>query len=238
MILPCERLQLSVIVPVGPTDSAWLTLLPCLSCLGHQSEVCIVATESAPHDLTVLLKHHQVTAEVRWIATASGRARQMNEGASQARGDCLWFLHADSQFDASVVSKLMAAIEAHPEALHFFDLAFAKTSWDWTLLNEWGVRFRSRVLGLPFGDQGFCLQRDLFSQLGPFNEDVAYGEDHLLVWNCHCAGVPLRPVGTTLTTSPRKYQQRGWLRTTALHLWRTWRQALPQWWRFHRSRSK
>ncbi len=33
----------------------------------------------------------------RVVLSAPGRARQMNAGARQARGDWLWFVHADSQ---------------------------------------------------------------------------------------------------------------------------------------------
>lgn len=222
------RFGLSVIVPVGPGDSAWALLLPSLADLAETSEICFVATQPAPAELPLLLEHHGIDNPTRWIVSPPGRARQMNEGAAHAEGAFLWFLHADSQVSRAGIADLYAAIGAFPAALHFFDLAFARDRLSPVVLNEWGVRFRSHVLRLPFGDQGLCLHRELFDRLGPFDEQVAYGEDHLLVWNCHGQGVPLHPVGATLTTSPRKYHDRGWLTTTALHAFRTWRQAVPQ----------
>jgi hypothetical protein len=42
-----------------------------------------------------------------------------------------------------------------------------------------------------------------------------------LVWQAHKANVKLNQISATLTTSARKYQQRGWLNTTLRHgyLW-------------------
>ncbi|HZF97242.1 MAG TPA: glycosyl transferase family 2, partial [Pseudoxanthomonas sp.] len=92
-------------------------------------------------------------------------------------------------------------------------------------LNALGAWFRSRCLGLPFGDQGLALPRALFERLGGFDESLRGGEDHDLVWRARRAGVPLQPARAPLYTSARKYAQRGWGATTAFHLRETWRQA-------------
>ena len=68
----------------------------------------------------------------------------------------------------------------------------------------------------------------MFFSLGGFPEDAPYGEDHLLAWRAHQQGVPLRCTGARLRTSARKYGERGWLRTTARHVYLTYRQALPE----------
>ncbi len=54
------------------------------------------------------------------------RAASLNAGAAKATGDYLWFLHADSQLDAACVPALHQAIKQHPDALFYFDLAFAR----------------------------------------------------------------------------------------------------------------
>jgi GT2 family glycosyltransferase len=89
---------------------------------------------------------------------------------------------------------------------------------------------------MPFGDQGFCLRREIWERLGGFDTHASYGEDHLFVWKARRAGVPLRPTGGTLRTSARKYQERGWLRTTARHLHLTATQAFPEWLKLVRAR--
>lgn len=163
------------------------------------------------------------------IVTSEGsRARSLNAGARRARGDLLWFLHADSRPGVEAVQRLLAAAQAHPAALLFFDLAFANDAGPLVRINQWGGNLRSRLLRLPYGDQGLACRREVFERIGPFREDVAYGEDHLLVWQAHRAGVKLARVGTRLPTSARTYAEHGWLRLTLLYQYRFLAQALPQ----------
>ena len=93
-------------------------------------------------------------------------------------------------------------------------------------MNAAGANLRARWLGLPFGDQGLLLPRACFEALHGFDEQAAYGEDHLLVWAARRAGLPLRHIPAVLETSARKYARHGWLRTT----WRHWRLTVAQAW--------
>jgi GT2 family glycosyltransferase len=160
----------------------------------------------------------------------------MNRGAEAARGDFLWFLHGDSRIDSSAVQQLAVALEERPEALHYFNLRFLADGPRALRLNEWGVSLRSRILKLPFGDQGYCLSRDLFTRLGGFDECAPYGEDHLFVWAARKQSIPLNRVPAAIGTSGRKYAQQGWARTTARHLWLTLLQAVPEAWRTFKGR--
>ena len=83
-----------------------------------------------------------------------------------------------------------------------------------------GANMRSRLLGLPFGDQGLCIKKSLFDTLDGYPEDCPYGEDLLFVWQARLAGIPLQRVPSKLLTSGRKYQQRGWLQLSLLYQWR------------------
>jgi rSAM/selenodomain-associated transferase 1 len=83
-------------------------------------------------------------------------------------------------------------------------------------INEIGCWIRSRLLGLPFGDQGFCLSRIHFERIGGFPEDVAYGEDHVFVWRAKQNGIALKAIKAILKTSARRYRDQGWLKTTLL----------------------
>lgn len=48
-------------------------------------------------------------------------------------------------------------------------------------LNAIGANVRSKVFGLPFGDQGFLIRKEVFTNLGGYPVDCYYGEDHLFV---------------------------------------------------------
>jgi rSAM/selenodomain-associated transferase 1 len=152
----------------------------------------------------------------------------MNLGAMAACRRFLWFLHADSRLATNATASLDLALGINPEAIHYFDLTFHDDGPALARLNAWGANLRSRFLGLPFGDQGFCLSKEQFRRLGGFDETVRFGEDHLFIWRAHQNQVVVRPVGATVATSARKYARGGWLPTTLCHLWRTAAQALPQ----------
>lgn len=221
--------RLSVVIPVGPGDAAWRGLLTQLGPqLQTETEVLVAATIPEPPEFTALRPAIVSPTHWRWLVGPSGRAMQQNHGANQAGGGFLWFLHADSRLPPNALAVLGQRLALDPAALWYFDLRFLPDGPRLMWLNALGAQFRSRLLGLPFGDQGLALSRGAFERLGGFREDLPYGEDHLLVWAARRSGVRLRPVGCALYTSARKYQQRGWLGTTLTHIRLTWRQALPE----------
>ena len=222
------RLKLSIVIPVGPGDTAWRDLLDDLAVLKGAAEVILVApTGETPPDFVPA--DHGLRIPARWQEAPAGRARQQNAGAADAAGETLWFLHADSRLTAAATNAAMAFC-GHA-ALGYFNLEF-DTDGPWlTRLNALGARLRSRWLGLPFGDQGLLLPRRLFDAIGGFDESLHAGEDHALVWAARRAGIPLASVGVALRTSGRRYAEHGWLRTTLHHASLTVTQA----YRFARS---
>ncbi|MDB5365551.1 MAG: putative glycosyltransferase [Rhodospirillales bacterium] len=203
--------DVSIIVPIGPGDESWRDLARDLD--GSDAELIWVATEPAPADAPA----------GRWLVARPGRAQQLNDGARAATRGFLWFLHADTRLEASSLAALAASLQ--PDALLWFDLAFATDGAGPMRLNALGANLRARLLGVPFGDQGFALSRATFERIGPYDETAPYGEDHLLLWRARRAGVKLVQVGATLTTSARAYRTHGWLRVTLTYQWRWLRQA-------------
>ena len=217
---------ISVIIPLAPDETAWQSLLDDLARLPDAIEILFVTSENAEilHE-TILLPEK----EIRFLESKPGRAAQMNTGAKTAKGKFLWFLHADSKFGHNTLSALLRAIQNHPDSLLYFDLAFLNDASCLMCMNSWGVRFRSRVLKVPFGDQGFCIRKDLFSQLAGFPENLSYGEDHVFVWKAKQHGIAVQPVCAMLYTSARKYKKHGWLKTTCMHQYLWIKQAWPEW---------
>lgn len=224
--------SLSVIVPLASGEDEWQPLLDQFVALPAGSEVILVGVDG-------VLRRPPATwpPELRYRACHSepGRARQQNLGARLASGDWLWFVHADSRLQADTLRELQQFLAQRCDALGWFTLAFRRDGPRWTVLNAAGANWRARWLGLPFGDQGLLLPRACFEALQGFDEQVAFGEDHLLVWAARRAGLPLRHVPAVLETSARKYAQKGWLRTTWLHWRLTAAQAWPAWRAMRRS---
>ncbi|VAW04833.1 hypothetical protein MNBD_ALPHA01-1586 [hydrothermal vent metagenome] len=210
--------NISVIIPFGPAEDQLARLLDDLEILGPQVEIIIVTCDDRQIE----------NPRIHQIHSGQGRAIQQNAGAGAAGSEFLWFLHADSRITLPMLTALQAAVKAAPDALHYFNLKFAGDGPPLMLLNEWGAWFRSHILKIPFGDQGFCLRKSHFLAVGGFPEDVPYGEDHLLVWHLRRAGHNVRCVGVALPTSARKYRAYGWAALTLKYQWLWLRQALPQ----------
>ncbi|MEZ5814266.1 MAG: glycosyl transferase family 2 [Alphaproteobacteria bacterium] len=178
---------MSIIIPIAPDETGHKTLLKDLDC---------------------------VDAEII-VSSEGGRAASLNAGAAQARGEFLWFLHADSRVTQENMAILERCLKREPGALHYFFLSFG---YGCVALNAWGANVRSALFGLPYGDQGLCLSKENFERLGGFPESE-YGEDLLFVRKAKKAGVLLRIVPSKLRSSGRKYHKQGWLKTTLVHQW-------------------
>lgn len=209
---------ISIIIPVGPGDAAWQELLPQLGARIPDCDLVLVTCrrEDQPE---------LVPAGSRWMLAERGRARQLNAGARAAHGEFLWFLHADTRLHERTVTALRRSIAAAPGAIGWFDLRFLDDG-PWQMrVNEIGVWWRSRLFGMPFGDQGLFLSKASFERLGGFDETLGSAEDHALVWAAKRAGIPLRAAGAPLYTSARRYAESGWWATTSKHLGLSWTQA-------------
>lgn len=214
--------RLSIVLPIGPGDRAWPPLHATLRERAPEAELLPVFATGDPQ-----------TAPAGALRCAPGRARQQNAGAEAATRDWLWFVHADTGLTPEALPALAAFLAREEPALGWFRLRFSEEGPRTLRLrmrcNALGANWRSRALGLPFGDQGLVLPRAAFARLGGFDTALAYGEDHALVWAARRAGLPLRAIDAALITSPRKYAERGWATTTLRHLRLTaaqaWREA-------------
>lgn len=211
-----DALRVSIVVPVGPGESAWTALPDLLTRLELDHEIVLSAAEEPTRE---------PPDGVRVVRGMAGRAHQLNAGIAAARAEWLWLLHADSRPGTATLAAAAAFIAAHakPErpALGWFELAFDRDGPAAVALNARGANLRSRRFSLPFGDQGWLMTRRTFDQVGAFDADFSRGEDLEFVVRARRRGVAIEPVGAALTTSARRYREQGWLRTSATHGWFT-----------------
>jgi len=224
--------QLSVIVPVGPNEKSWGFLLEQLKPVLQEAEILLSACDpiELPKDL---LKRKNIKV----IVGSQGRGVQLNRAAAFASREYLWFIHSDSQFTPSTLPAIKRAMGLKTRAVWFFDLGFYDgPSLLW--VNALGTKVRSRLLKLPFGDQGFLMTQETFKKLNGFEEKASFGEDHLLVWKAHERHIPVKPIHGKLLTSGRKYQKLGWWNTTCRHLRLTYEQAKQECLRIREQRQR
>lgn len=222
--------DLSIIIPVKNKDESWPELVNELLNNHSNFEIIVVGPdfENTKSD----------DPRLRYLYSKQGRALQLNLGAAKATKSNLWFLHADSKLSNRTLQKVEEKLKDKPEAIFFFDLNFLPDGPRLMVLNSIGAYWRSHLLKMPFGDQGFFMARKTFFSLGLFDENALYGEDHLFIWKAHQRGVDVFPAYAELFTSARKYRNFGWLTTTTRHIILTYKQAFPQWLKYLRLRKR
>ena len=104
-------------------------------------------------------------AGARVIRCARGRARQLDAGAREARGDALLFLHADTTLPAGYAEVALRALSDPRVAGGAFALRFEERTRGLRWI-ERIARLRVRLFGLPYGDQALFLRRETLEAIG------------------------------------------------------------------------
>ena len=153
--------------------------------------------------------------DVLGLTAPPGRAGQQNAGAALARGDNLLFLHVDTRLPAGAFQAAAALLDGRAD-LGAFSLTI-RSSHPLLRLIAAGANWRSRLCGLPYGDQALFLRRDLFTAMGGF-PDIPIMEDVALVRALQGAGGRVETLPLRVTTSARRWRAGGIVRTTARNL--------------------
>lgn len=134
----------------------------------------IVADGGSTDASTAIAKDHGAKV----LGGERGRGPQLAAGAASATGDWFLFLHADTRLSRGWRAEAARYMRdpASTEGVAVFRFALDDRSRGARRV-EWGVRRRARWFGLPFGDQGLLISRDLYERLGgyalvPLMEDV------------------------------------------------------------------
>lgn len=149
------------------------------------------------------------------VAPRRGRARQLNAGAREAKGDVVVFLHVDTDLPHDAASRIARVVHDGADYGWFTvriasndpRLRFASRIWS----------LRSRVFVSSTGDQAQFFRRDFFFRAGaypPFDvcEDLAILRHARRIGRHACIDAPV-------TTSARRWEANGVGRTIAM-MWR------------------
>jgi hypothetical protein len=205
---PSQARHISIIIPTlneeGSIDGT-------LASIRDATDVDVTVVDGGSRDRTTEIAS---SWGAKVIICPLGRARQVNTGAAQAKGEILLFLHADTHlpngFDryvrqilaqrGTVAGAFKLRIDARAPGLHFVEHA---------------ANWRSGLFQFPYGDQAIFLNADLFRRVGGF-PDMPIMEDFELVRRLRRMGrVATAPV--PVVTSARRWEVLGIWRTTAIN---------------------
>ncbi|HEX7314498.1 MAG TPA: TIGR04283 family arsenosugar biosynthesis glycosyltransferase [Pyrinomonadaceae bacterium] len=157
------------------------------------------------------------TAEVaracgaRVVSAMRGRGAQMHAGALAARGEVLWFLHADTLAPANAAECIARALLTPGAVGGNFRIRFDGASGAARFLT-W-LYPRLRLLGLAYGDSGFFVRRAAYERAGGFKPFPIFEDLDLLraLWR---QGRFVQ-ADACVVTSSRRFEGRGFARTFA-----------------------
>jgi len=210
-------ITISVIIPTLNEERTIAATLAHTASLGF--EELIVVDGGSTDETPALLESYRLKTQssalspVHWVTAPPGRARQMNEGAKASHGEILLFLHADTQLPRDANTVINRALADRRMAGGRFDVRFDRPSMWGTIISK-TMNWRSRLSGLATGDQALFVRRPIFEQMGGF-ADMPLMEDIEFSGRLKQAGATAA-LTATVTTSFRRWEQQGPLRTILL----------------------
>lgn len=201
--------KISVIIPtLNEADNIGRLLDHLIESSTTQPEIIVVDGGSTDETIVLAKKY-----DVSLISASKGRASQMNAGARMAQHEILYFLHADSFPPKNYDTLIQNEVEQWNKA-GCFRMQFDSSHW-WLRLAGWLTKFEWRAC--RGGDQSQFITKNLFNELGGFDESFTIYEDNDLINKLYALN-EFVVIQEQLTTSARRYQSNGTWRLQ-YHFW-------------------
>ncbi|MGB3642471.1 MAG: TIGR04283 family arsenosugar biosynthesis glycosyltransferase [Rivularia sp. (in: cyanobacteria)] len=200
--------KISIIIPtLNESENIKATLIS----TQISTNIEVIVVDGGSEDNTVDIAE---SFGVKVIPGYKNRARQMNAGARNATGDILLFLHADTLLPANFDAMIRTALQQPSTVAGAFALRINAPDIGLRLV-ELGVKYRSKLFKMPYGDQAIFITKDKFNNIRGFPE-LAIMEDFELIRNLKDLGkITFIPV--PVITSPRRWLKKGILQTTLIN---------------------
>jgi len=205
--------MISIIIPAHNEIDNLEKLIPTLTCsLVNDKVEVIVALSNENSDNCEKIK---IDRNIRFITSLKkGRAVQMNTAAESAKGDTLVFLHADVRPPKSFLQDIKSALREGNDA-GFFSYRFDKKSF----LLKINASFTAKDgIFTGGGDQCLFIRKQVFFDLGKFDEKQVVMEDFEFFKRMKKNAVRYKIIKNDLIVSARKYSNNSYLRVNLSNL--------------------
>lgn len=222
--------QISIIIPVlneARNIGKLLQYIELNSSKGNIAEIIVVDGGSSDGSIDITTNYIESSKQnIILLSSKKGRSKQMNLGVKNSTGNILYFLHADSfpptDFDKHIINEI-----TKNNLAGCFRLQFDNNHW-WLRLASWLTQFHWRAC--RGGDQSQFITKELFTELGGFDEKFIIYEDNDLI-NKLYTKKEFIVINEKIKTSARLYERIGvW--TLQYYFWtiyvKKWLGASPE----------
>lgn len=197
-----SKVSISVVIPVINEEDQLPGLLQYLLKMPyHQLVADIIIADGGSTDQSVQIARSMGAVVVH---SAKGRAVQMNNGVQAAKGNVLYFLHADT-FPPNNAWKLIADAITRGIDAGCFRLSFNTTS-RFLKINAWFTRFN--INAIRFGDQSLFVKKEVFENIKGFDPKHIVLEDQDIIKRIRRQYL-FKVLPFAVVTSDRKYRENG-----------------------------
>lgn len=195
-------MKLSIIIPTlneGPFIGRLLERV--FTNAPQDTEIIVVDGGSTDTTLSIL-KCNKVTL----LETEASRAIQMNAGAAVSTGDVLYFVHADTLPPESFYDDIRECIQKGKESGCYRFEFEEKRRW---LLRINAFMTRMPVIYARGGDQSLFVKKELFVELGGYDESMVIMEEYPLIEKLMVRKT-FKVMPKNIIVSARKYKNLSW----------------------------
>lgn len=182
-----------------------------LSSFQDSDGVEIIVADGGSTDRTIDIAR---TFPTRIVQSDPGRGYQQNAGARVASHPVLLFLHSDTWLPVNFSDQVHETLGLSSTVAGAFRLHIDAAGLGFRLV-EWGANTRSLLFGLPYGDQAIFMKKQTFETVGGFPEQPLLEDVALIRMLKRIGSITIAP--GQVTTSARRWQRLGILRTTLIN---------------------
>jgi rSAM/selenodomain-associated transferase 2 len=198
-------MKVSIIIPTYNEAANIAQLIRYLKAYSNESLVEIFVIDGGSRDDTLVLAEQGGALAVS--SPEKGRAAQMNYGAYIARGELLYFVHADTLPPPTYLTDIIQAVNEGYDLGRYLSKYDSK-SW---LLKINALLSNLDTFGGMGGDQTLFITKKLFKQTGGFNGSMKIMEEFEFCARARKQG-KYKIIHKPVLISARKYDTNGWLK--------------------------
>ncbi len=197
--------SITVVIPAYNEEDGIYSLVRSLKNSADERLVEVIVVDGGSTDQTVLRAEQSGAVVAR--SDKKGRAAQMNVGAAQAKGDVLYFVHADVKIHPDWMNDIFSALN---DGYYIGCYRYVFDGGPLLLkVNAFFTRFNK--IWCRGGDQTLFIPKVFFNSLGGYREDHLIMEDYEFILRA-TKYLDFKIIPKNIVVSSRKYETNGYFK--------------------------